>query len=448
MSTAARFRRLVTAVTYPFKYQVYISKSQDVALNLSIEDYLFRKSHPESTVLFLYINKPCIVIGRNQNPWLEVDHALLSQGSSSHLLDDRDDGQRYWKDRVKLIRRRSGGGTVFHDLGNLNFSVICPSAVFNRDRYAEVVVRAIRRDNPRARVNGRHDIVLDPGEVIPTSDQPDPKDTHRTKFVFGDGPLVPRKVSGSAYKLVRNRALHHGTCLCDTPNISTISQYLQSPARPFLKARGVESVRSPIANISGQRQFPPLTAQTLQNHIIEAFVQEHNFKMPKMPPSLSATLFAEGLYENDECASGLVDGRLLEIPEIAAGVRELESPEYLYGQTPQFILSTHPCAEDDRARPPLPEWFPPSARVYLKIKSGIIIASKISTSDHVGTATAEEMAFDGILKGKKVAEIESFGDLLGKSSSSSAAYRGDDVCRVSKWLDLMLGKTSGGRVEP
>lgn len=341
MSIAGRFRRLVTSPFKPFKYHVYASASQDVAVNLSIEDYLFRKSHPESTVLFLYINNPCIVIGRNQNPWLEVNHALLSQDSGSRPPDNRDGGQARWKDKIKLIRRRSGGGTVFHDLGNLNFSVICPPASFNRDKYAEVVVRAIRRTNPRARVNERHDIVLDPGEVIPTSDQPDQKDTHRTKFAFGDGPLVPRKVSGSAYKLVRNRALHHGTCLFDSPNISTISEYLQSPARPFLKARGVESVRSPIANISGHFQSPASTIQMLQRHIIEAFAHEHNLEMPQMPLSLSRTLSREGLYENDECASGLVDGRLLEIPEIAAGVKELEViiPQWPCHDVPLFCRS-------------------------------------------------------------------------------------------------------------
>lgn len=294
-------------------------------MNLSIEHYLLQKSHPESTILFLYVNKPCIVIGRNQNPWLEVNHALLSRGPvRSRPREDPGEGRGYQEDRVKLVRRRSGGGTVFHDLGNLNFSVICPPAAFNRDKYAEVVVRAIRRINPRARVNERHDIVLDPGEVIATSDQPDEKDTHRTKFAFGDGPLVPRKVSGSAYKLVRTRALHHGTCLFNSPNISTISEYLKSPARPFLKSRGVESIRSPIANISGHSQSSASTIQMLQRHIIEAFVQEHNLAMPEMYPSLSRPLSGEGPNKVLECASGTVDDDLLEIPMIRNGVKELE----------------------------------------------------------------------------------------------------------------------------
>ncbi|KAL8901029.1 MAG: hypothetical protein Q9207_005408, partial [Kuettlingeria erythrocarpa] len=428
MSVVKRFQRLVTS---PYKYHIYASKSQDVAVNLSIEHYLFQKSHPQSTILFLYTNKPCIVIGRNQNPWLEVNHALLSRGPvPSRLPEDRGQGQGHQEDKIKLIRRRSGGGTVFHDQGNLNFSVICPPAAFNRDKYAEVVVRAIRRINPRARVNEKHDIVLDPGEAIASSDQLDENDTHRTKFAFGDGPLVPRKVSGSAYKLVRARALHHGTCLFDSPNISTISEYLRSPARPFLKSRGVESVRSTIANISGDSQSPASTIQMLQRHIIEAFVQEHNLAMPEMDPSLSRPLSGDGPHRILECASGTVYDDLLEIPMIRDGVTELESadhrksPEYLYGQTPQFLLSTHPCEEDDRARPPLPEWFPPSARVYLKVKSGTILSSKISTSDQADVAAAEELAFDALLQGRNVAEVGSFWDILSRSSASASL--GDD----------------------
>lgn len=371
MSVAARFSRAVTA---PVKHHVYVSRSQDVATNLSIEHYLFQKSHPDSTVLFLYVNRPCIVLGRNQNPWLEVNHSLAKH------------------DKIKVIRRRSGGGTVFHDLGNVNFSVICPPPAFHRDKYAEMVVRAIRKLNPRARVNERHDIVLDPGELLPDArDHPDPEDTHRTAFAFGDGPLAPRKVSGSAYKLSRLRALHHGTCLFNSPNIGRISEYLRSPARPFLKARGVESVRSPITNISSghQSESPSSTIQSLQRHIIETFINKHNLDSKNLFPLSESPSATVGLTEHEHCTSGIIDDTLLEIPAIAAGREELEvntktiksfpspspltnltqkkkkkkqSPDYLYNQTPQFILSTHPCEEDDRPRPPLPEWFPASVR--------------------------------------------------------------------------------------
>lgn len=149
------------------------------------------------------------------------------------------------------------------------------------------------------------------------------------------------------------------------------------------------------------------------------------------------------LTESDsdsQCAYGIVDDNLLEIPEIAKGVQEIESPEYLYGQTPQFILSTHPCEEDDRVRPPLPGWFPPSARVYLKVKSGVIISSKISLSEDATAASSEHAAFDQLLKDKKVIDIPSFWDVLGETSTSEQE---GSIRRVSAWLDLMMGKASG-----
>lgn len=212
------------------KVLAFVSRSRDPVVNLSIEHYLLQKSAHDSTILFLYTNGPCIIIGRNQNPWLEVNLGLLGQGA------------------VGLVRRRSGGGTVFHDEGNVNWSVISPPAHFTRDKHAEMVVRALRSLGvERARVNERHDIVLDQGP--PTTTAP-AADTHRTAFTVDD-PAGPRplKVSGSAYKLVRGRALHHGTCLLSSPNLNAISHYLHSPAKPFIKAYGVESVSSPVANI-------------------------------------------------------------------------------------------------------------------------------------------------------------------------------------------------------
>lgn len=224
------------AVSHPSnKVQVYISRSRDPWLNLSFEHFLLQKSTPESTVLFLYTNRPCVVIGRNQNPWLEVNLALVNPPSSFERLNLLATGQKKTETRssekedVVLVRRRSGGGTVFHDEGNVNYSVICPPAAFDRDKHAEMVVRALRNLGiPTTRVNERHDIVMD---------------------VEGSSGRETYKVSGSAYKLTRLRSLHHGTCLLSSPNLAGIGQYLRSPAAPYITARGVESVRSPIRNV-------------------------------------------------------------------------------------------------------------------------------------------------------------------------------------------------------
>jgi lipoate-protein ligase A len=227
------------------KLQSYISTSNDPYLNLSIEDHILRKSPPDSTVLFLYVNRPCVVIGRNQNPWTEVNLGILD--ATRHGTDDAE-AEPPGIGAVDLVRRRSGGGTVFHDEGNLNWSITCPRNDFTRDKHAEMVVRALRKLGvDRARVNERHDIVLDQGHEQRASD---PQDTHRTAYTVDDGtPPRPLKVSGSAYKLTRLRALHHATTLLSSPNLHIIPQYLRSPAKKHIQAKGVESVSSPVGNI-------------------------------------------------------------------------------------------------------------------------------------------------------------------------------------------------------
>jgi lipoate-protein ligase A len=257
-----------TTVDPTRKTQIYISRILDPYVNLSIEHFLLQKSHPDSTILFLYTNRPCIVIGRNQNPWIEVNLGLLNHNFRSHESPHR--GQ------VSLVRRRSGGGTVFHDEGNVNYSVICPTASFDRDKHAQMVVRALHQLGvDRAKVNKRHDIILSQDAV---SGQSDPK---------------PLKVSGSAYKLTRLRSLHHGTCLLSSPNIHHISQYLRSPAKPYIKARGVDSVSSPIANVN-------VTNEAFENAVIAEFSQMYD-----SPEQVTLT---------DEAA---------EIPEVAKGLSEM-----------------------------------------------------------------------------------------------------------------------------
>ncbi|EEY19651.1 lipoyltransferase [Verticillium alfalfae VaMs.102] len=247
--------------------QVYISRSSDPLLNLSIEHHLLQTTPSESTVLFLYTNRPSVVIGRNQNPWLELNlpllHAYVPRPATQGRGDDGKDGHTAG---VTLVRRRSGGGSVFHDAGNVNFSVICPPAAFDRDRHAEMVVRALRGLGvPGARVNCRHDIVVDVGadadagkagvRAPPQASSAPAPETCAANKGPEDGKAT-FKVSGSAYKLTRLRSLHHGTCLLSSPNLGSIGQMLRSPAEPFIKGRGVESVRSPVRNVGvGNEEF-------------------------------------------------------------------------------------------------------------------------------------------------------------------------------------------------
>src|ERR1700726_4014180 len=123
------FRSTLLSYRYPYRYyystlgqtatdsarktQIYISRCLDPYINLSIEHFLLKNTPLESTVLFLYTNRPCIVIGRNQNPWVEVNLPLLKTRRTKL--------RKAVEDNVELVRRRSGGGTVFHDEGNVNY---------------------------------------------------------------------------------------------------------------------------------------------------------------------------------------------------------------------------------------------------------------------------------------------------------------------------------------
>lgn len=216
---------------------------------------------------------------------------------------------------MALVRRRSGGGAVFHDRGNVNYSVICPPAAFDRDRHAEMVVRALRRLGVvGARVNERHDIVVASPPPSPsslsssssshTSSSPPPSSSPSPS----PSPLPPGtfKVSGSAYKLTRLRSLHHGTCLLSSPNLAGVGALLRSPAEPFIKARGVESVRSPIRNVG-------LTAEAFMAAVAGEFARMYG------PPDLELSIGAE----DREGAVGSGDGGGFEHEEIQKGYREI-----------------------------------------------------------------------------------------------------------------------------
>ena len=310
-----RFAELCSAPAS--KFQVYSSLSHDPFFNLSIEHYLLQKTPPDSTILLFYVNEPCVVIGRNQNPWLEANLRYMAT-SPINVPDSSLNEGRSRNFYVELVRRRSGGGTVFHDFQNINFSVIRPSSEFTRDKSVEMVVKAIREVNPRTRVNERHDIVLDMGPLLDGWEFPDDNDAHKTCFAPG----IPLKVSGSAYKLTRNRSLHHGTCLLNSPNLRELSKYLNSPFRPFINAKGVDSVRSPVSNLYNAKSQADCRLH------IEKLVS-NAFRNDYCPSIDFHTMFSEEdrlmrrLVAKGNWVAATLDETLAEIPEIKAGMREL-----------------------------------------------------------------------------------------------------------------------------
>ena len=268
-------------------YQSYVSNSHDPYLNLSIEHHLLQKSNQSSHVLFLYINRPCVVIGRNQNPWTEVNLGALS---GQHRSAANEDGLR----TIDLVRRRSGGGAVFHDSGNVNWTVISPAESFTRDKHAEMVTRALRRCGiQRCRVNERHDIVLDQGGSSSTKLWGPEDNAHRTPWQDSAERTV--KVSGSAYKLTRGRALHHGTALLDSPNLNSIHDILTAPGKRDIDSKGVASVSSPVANIG------------LGNDEFVHHVQEEFWRM----------------YDQEACPAEVVGSSWLDDTEVRKGYEEM-----------------------------------------------------------------------------------------------------------------------------
>ncbi|KAM0263777.1 hypothetical protein ACHAQJ_001095 [Trichoderma viride] len=350
------------------KVQIYISKSNDPFLNLSVEHRLLQITPPDSTVLTLYVNSPSIIFGRNQNPWLQVNLNRLAQIAQQP-------SSAGWNDSsIQLVRRRSGGGAVFHDGGNVNFSVICPPERFDRDKHAEMVVRALKAlKRPNTRVNERHDIVMDVAET------------------------GTYKISGSAYKLTRLRSLHHGTCLLGSPNLSSISGLLQSPAQGYVDARGVDSVRSPVKNID---------------------VDNEDFKA-------AVVREFESMYGHVHFR-GEFDDTALRVEEIRRGYQELKSKSWIWGQTPRFTFSTHPTEEDPRPRPELSF----DLNMYLLAKHGVIEVTGIKHSD--GTIINGLDA--SVFQGASVWEIDNWVERLAR------AGLGDSLSKeAGEWLNGVFG---------
>ena len=148
---------------------VYISRSNDVFSNLALEDWIYRNlNFANGSLLMLWVNSPCVVIGRHQNPWTEANLCHLSAND------------------IHLARRNSGGGTVYHDTGNLNCTFFTSREKYNRKRNLDLICEALIKNwNLNVEVSPREDIVLD------------------QKF----------KISGTASKLGNKNAYHHCTLL-------------------------------------------------------------------------------------------------------------------------------------------------------------------------------------------------------------------------------------------
>jgi lipoate-protein ligase A len=174
----------------------------DPRLNLALEEFLLRQAKMAEPLLFLYINEPAVIIGRNQNVLQEADPAFLK------------------KRNIHLVRRLSGGGTVYHDLDNLNYSFITQGQqdLHQFANVTEPIIRVLRDLGVDAELRGRSDIVVG-----------------------------GKKVSGNAQYASRGRMFTHGTLLFDS-NIAELSRAIE-PRHVQIESKAVQSVRSSVCNI-------------------------------------------------------------------------------------------------------------------------------------------------------------------------------------------------------
>ncbi|MGI6175864.1 MAG: lipoate--protein ligase [Christensenellales bacterium] len=196
----------------------------DPYANLAMEERLFERFGAHGAALYLWQNAHTVVIGKNQNAWSQCRlEALIAEGG-------------------KLARRTTGGGAVYHDLGNLNFSIILPKQDYDLMRQLGVVLAALAAFGLKGEFVGRNDLLL-----------------NGCKF------------SGSAFRFDRMRALHHGTLLVDV-NMDRLSRYLTVDAGK-LRDKGIESVRSRVCNL--KHACPALNVESLRMELAQAFENEY-----------------------------------------------------------------------------------------------------------------------------------------------------------------------------
>lgn len=180
-----------------------ILQTTDPHYNLAVEEYLFNTAQDD--VFLLWQNYNTVVIGKNQNAYAEIDMQVLKENG------------------VNVARRITGGGAVYHDLGNVNYSFISPNAKtsgIDFSYYATPIVNALKNLGLSVNLSGRNDLITNDG----------------------------KKISGNAQHRVNDRVLHHGTLLFDS-NLEFLSKVLTVDSEK-LKTKALKSTRSRVENIS------------------------------------------------------------------------------------------------------------------------------------------------------------------------------------------------------
>jgi lipoate---protein ligase len=293
---------------------------------------------------------------------------------------------------IDLLRRRSGGGTVFHSPGNLNYCAIVPNdRSFSRFTHAEMVVRGLKSMQQKTteypgfakceiKVNERHDIVM------------------KRSDSSNDGWL---KVSGSAYKLTRGRALHHGTLLVSSPYLARISALLNGLGKDLITTKGVGSVRSPVGNLFPAAAMRQNERAALVDNVQQFILQEWSQLYPDGDHADIMTL------TDRDCEEAVN-------PAISKGVAELQSLTWKFGQTPRFTFESSRPEED------APQ------RLLMEVNRGVMEKLSLEVDGELGELdlTGPRLQDTGMIN-----EISSWRDLLLQLSSHHGTTGFDDLMK-------------------
>jgi lipoate---protein ligase len=238
----------------------------DPRINLAIEEYALKNLDINETYLLFYINEPSIIIGKNQNTIEEINTEYV-EGNGIHI-----------------VRRLSGGGAVYHDLGNLNFSFITKDdgeSFHNFRKFTEPVVAALRKLGVNAELSGRNDLLAE-----------------------------GRKISGNAQFSTKGRMFSHGTLLFNSEMDHIVSALRVKKDK--IESKGIKSVRSRVANIS-------------------EFLEE------KMEIEEFRSLILQNIFEGEEIQEYvLTEEDWVKIHQLSK--ERYQSWEWNYGKSPKFNL--------------------------------------------------------------------------------------------------------------
>ena len=298
---------------------VYRSLSKDPYVNLGFEDWMYENLNLDlhRTVLFLWRNEPTVVIGRHQNPWKECNLQLMKSLG------------------INLARRNSGGGTVYHDLGNINCTFFTNRIAYNRKDNLVLLARFLKDSYGfKISLNERDDLVMD------------------SRY----------KVSGTAAKLGLRRAYHHCTLLCkvDTAKLNKVLQ----PSYSDIFSNATTSVRSDTKNLFEDSLYD---WEEITNNLARFFILEN--VLSKKDLNLNKYMIDVDPLAHEKSS------------DILKRMHGMSNWDWKYGKTPKFIYVIEHDFSFGRAK------------LTLTIKKGIVVESTVDCSE-----SKEKMLLSSLIK--------------------------------------------------